>query len=43
MNLPARPTGILLQGIILGILLFLALLVMASLDEGMRIFRYQGF
>ncbi len=39
----ARAAGILVQGIILGTLLFLALLKLSVLQSGGRIFYYQGF
>jgi hypothetical protein len=35
--------GVSLQGVILGVLLFLALCDLVSISAGARIFRYQGF
>ena len=43
MNRLARWTGIALQGLVLGALLFLALMKLFSLQAGARVFRYQGF
>jgi len=39
----ARGVGICVQGIILGLLFFLALGQLMALQSGARIFRYQGF
>lgn len=39
----ARLAGVVLQGLVLGSLLFLALVRLLSLAEGARIFRYQNF
>ena len=39
----ARICGIVLQAIVLGTLLFLALSRLVALESGARIFRYQAF
>ena len=36
-------TGIILQGLVLGTLLVLALLELSAIQSGARLFRYQGF
>lgn len=43
MNTVARLAGVALQAMVLGSLLFLAVVEMAALTTGARIFRYQGF
>ena len=43
MNRFARLAGICLQGLVLGLLLFLALMKLLALESGARVFRYQGF
>lgn len=43
MRTPARWIGICLQAIVLGTMLFLAVVQLAALTTGARIFRYQGF
>jgi hypothetical protein len=42
-HLSARILGIVLQSLVLGFLLFSAILQLAALSAGARIFRYQGF
>lgn len=39
----AWKAGAVLQGIVLGILLFLALAQLLMIDRGAQVFRYQGF
>jgi len=39
----ARLAGALFQGIVLGVLLFLALMRLMSSAHGIRVFRYEGF
>ncbi len=39
----ARIMGILLQGLVLGVLLALALIQLVTLASGGRVFRYEGF
>jgi len=39
----AKTIGIILQGLILGILLFFAVVGLLALQGGARLFRYQGF
>lgn len=43
MKTSARWLGIVLQGVILGTLLFLAITQLLGLHQGARVFRYQGF
>lgn len=43
MTRPARWAGMLLQGLVLGALLFAALVNLLSMSEGARVFRYQNF
>lgn len=43
MNRPAWLVGVLVQGLVLGTLLALALSKIPALANGARIFRYQGF
>jgi len=38
-----RLAGIVLQGVILGLFVFLALMKMISAQDGLRIFRYEAF
>ena len=39
----ARITGVLVQGLFLGVLLALALIQLLTLATGGRVFRYEGF
>jgi len=39
----ARATGILLQGLVMGTLLFIAILRLLATLSGASVFRYQGF
>lgn len=39
----AYAAGILLQAVVLGVLLFLALVELGALASGARVFHYQGF
>ena len=39
----SRVTGACIQGLILGVLLMIAIVQLASSEVGARIFRYQGF
>ena len=39
----AKTLGIITQGIVLGSLLFLALIRLMAVSEGARVFQYQGF
>jgi hypothetical protein len=39
----ARRTGIGFQGLVLGTLLFVAVLMLTAVQSGARLFRYQGF
>ena len=43
MSKAARRIGAFVQGILLGSLLWLAIVLLASLETGARLFRYQGF
>jgi hypothetical protein len=43
MNIKARQAGAILQGILIGILVFIALVGFAALQGGGRLFRYEGF
>jgi hypothetical protein len=43
MNHWPRLAGILMQGTVLGVLLFVAVLVLLAFDGSVRLFRYQGF
>ncbi len=43
MNKMARFLGICIQGIVLGSLLFLALVTLLQMTGGARIFQYEGF
>ncbi len=39
----ARRTGVVLQGLVLGALLVVALILLSAIGSDARIFRYQGF
>ena len=43
MDRKGRFAGICLQGLILGILLFIAVVMLFAMQSDVRLFRYQGF